>query len=160
MKKLVILLAFFAIVLAGSQDLKAQYNTGIGARLGPYLGLTIKHNFDQNSALEAIVEARYRGMFITGLYEYHIPLEAVDGLRLYVGGGAHIGYWSRAVGNTIYGSVERGAFVGIDGILGLEYTFDSAPINISLDYKPAYNFAYRNYGWGYDNGALSIRYVF
>lgn len=160
MKKVSALLLLAFLMVAGSQSLKAQYGTGIGARLGPYLGLTLKHNFDSNSALEGILEARYRGVFITGLYEYHIPIDAVDGLRVYVGGGAHIGYWTESRGNTIYGPVGRGAFIGVDAILGIEYTFDAAPINISLDYKPAYNFSNNSNGAGYDNGALSIRYVF
>ncbi len=52
-----------------------------------------------------------------------------------------------------------GPVIGIDGILGLEYTFDEIPLNLSLDILPSLNLIGSS-GWGGINGALSIRYVF
>jgi hypothetical protein len=49
--------------------------------------------------------------------------------------------------------------VGLDGILGLEYSFVGIPINISVDWKPAFNFAGHSGFWA-DGGAISIRYIF
>jgi hypothetical protein len=48
--------------------------------------------------------------------------------------------------------------MGIDGILGIEYTFDDAPINLGLDLKPSLNlFGYTGL-WA--EFGLSARYVF
>ena len=43
--------------------------------------------------------------------------------------------------------------------LGLEYTFDEIPLNLSLDLLPSINLI-GSTGWGGINGALSVRYVF
>jgi hypothetical protein len=49
--------------------------------------------------------------------------------------------------------------IGIDGILGIEYNFEEVPINIGVDWKPAFNLTGYSGFWG-DGGALSIRYIF
>ena len=47
---------------------------------------------------------------------------------------------------------------GIDGVAGIEYTFDEIPINISLDIVPSINvIPYVGY---WQRGAISVRYVF
>jgi hypothetical protein len=48
--------------------------------------------------------------------------------------------------------------VGVDGVVGIEYTFDEIPINLSLDIVPSFHvFPFVQY---WQRGALSIRYVF
>lgn len=161
MKKLLLLTITAAVMLISTQSAKAQYDWGIGARLGPWLGLTLKKNLDANGAIEGIFDTRWYGFQVTGLYEYHIPIKSVDGLRFYFGGGLHLGYWYKEYSNhPVWGYRDRGMYFGPDLILGIEYTFESIPINISADYKPSYYFWRGYHGGGYDNGALSIRYVF
>ena len=49
--------------------------------------------------------------------------------------------------------------VGIDGVLGLDYKVKGAPLDVSLDWQPSFNFVGYNYfegGWG----GLGIRYAF
>lgn len=161
MKKLLFLSMVACMMLIGVQSAKAQYDWGIGARLGPWLGLTVKKNLNANGAIEGIFDSRFDGFQATGLYEYHIPIEKVDGLRFYFGGGIHLGYWYKAYSShPRWGNRDRGMFWGPDLILGIEYTFDSFPLNISADYKPGY-YLWRGYrGPSVDNGALSLRYVF
>ena len=48
--------------------------------------------------------------------------------------------------------------IGIDGIIGLEYTFDEVPFSISLDWKPTFNIA-EHAAFLADEAGLSIRYV-
>jgi len=47
----------------------------------------------------------------------------------------------------------------MDGILGLEYTFSEAPINLSLDWKPEIELTPYN-GFIPGEGGFSVRYVF
>ena len=158
MKKYLLLLILPLLMLAAAPTAQAQYNNGIGLRLWYYPGITFKHKFSEQNALELIGDTRWGGFIITGLYEYHIPL-GPENLNLYVGGGGHLGLYNGNNRNNNWDGYGGGAFLGLDGIVGLEYTFEGAPINLSLDYKPSFNLVgYRGF-WG-DGGALSVRYVF
>jgi hypothetical protein len=90
-------------------------------------------------------------MRITGLYEIHGPITGAKGLQWYIGPGAHIGFY-----NTKNGG---GTFIGIDGVLGLDYKFNGAPINISLDWQPSFEFG-DGHGFAGSWGGLGIRYTF
>lgn len=151
MKKLVItfLLAVFVITFANAQD----YKTAIGLRGGWGYGLTLKHFLGEKAAVEGLLSSHWSGFDITALYEIHNPAFEVDRLKWYYGAGAHLGsYGNNYVGGT-------GLIIGIDGILGLEYSFSEFPINISVDWKPAFNIV--GYSHFYpDGGAFSIRYMF
>jgi hypothetical protein len=156
MKKIILTLTLviFISVYVSAQD----YNTGIGLRLGFSNGLTVKHFLSQRSAVEGLLATRWRGFDITGLYEVHNQAFDVERLNWYFGGGAHVGFWNGD--NTNWG--DRGinyTIIGVDGILGIEYNFREVPINMSLDWKPAFNLTGYTGFWG-DGGALSIRYIF
>jgi hypothetical protein len=158
-------LAAALLVICACSALHAQrapYTFGIGARAGLYLGLTGKYNFDGHSAIEVIGETRRKGVLVTGLYEYHFTLDGIDdALRLYLGAGGHVAYLSSAYINTIPGAPVRrdGLALGLDAIVGLEYTFPAIPINISIDYKPAFHY-WDRLRVATDNVGLAIRYVF
>lgn len=138
---------------------QSDYSTAIGLRAGFSQGLTIKHFIGSQDALEGIASFRYRGLVITGLYERHANAFDVERLNWYYGAGAHVGFWSYYDGHPWYDE-DDGArtAIGIDGILGIEYNIREIPINISLDYKPAFNIVGFN-NFIYDGGALSIRYM-
>jgi hypothetical protein len=156
MKKfmLTLTLALCIITLASAQD----YNTGIGLRGGLYNGLTLKHFIGERSAVEGLLSTRWAGFEITGLYEIHDRAFDVDRLNWYYGLGAHLGFYNGD--KTTWGDVGvTYTVVGIDGILGLEYNFSEIPINLSLDWKPAFNFIGYSRFFG-EGGALSIRYIF
>ncbi|WP_162343432.1 hypothetical protein [Cyclobacterium salsum] len=133
------------------------YATGIGLRAGVSNGLTVKHFIQSDVALEGILHSRWRGLVLTGLYEVHKDIREVRGLRWFYGGGAHIGSWNS--GNTVKRDYSGTTIVGIDGIIGLDFKFADAPINLSLDYKPAFNIINDAGFWG-DEVALSIRFTF
>jgi hypothetical protein len=62
--------------------------------------------------------------------------------------------------NTTWGTAATSyTVIGVDGILGLEYNFSEVPINISIDWKPAFNLVGYSRFFG-DGGALSLRYIF
>jgi hypothetical protein len=150
---LTLIIACCIVLMANAQD----YKTGIGLRAGFSSGLTLKHFKSRKIALEGLLTTRWQGFDITGLYEVHNKAFDVNNLNWYYGGGAHIGFyngnyadWGRT--GTTY------TVIGIDGILGLEYTFDEIPINLGIDWKPTFNLI--GYTGIWSEGALSIRYVF
>jgi hypothetical protein len=152
-----LLLPLFFVLAAATQG-KAQYDNAIGLRLWYYPGITFKHHISEPAALEFILDTRRGAFNLTGLYEHHFPL-GPENLNLYVGGGAHVGYYRYNDNNKYWGEYNGGAYLGVDGIVGLEYTFEAAPINLSLDWKPAFDLLGYRHFWG-DGGALSVRYAF
>lgn len=155
-KYLLLCLSIFAVAgMVRAQD----YQTGIGIRGGLSNGLTIKHFFSEKAAAEFLVASRWRGYNITGLYELHNDISSVSGLRWYYGAGAHVGRWKGYTNHPWFPKAEYYTVAGIDLILGLEYTFEELPLNLGIDYKPAFNFYGYTGFWG-DEGAVSLRFVF
>jgi hypothetical protein len=96
-----------------------------------------------------------RGFRITGLYEIHGNFNDAPGLRWYVGPGAHIGFYDYYNRNNHI----DGTYFGVDGVLGLDYKFNGAPINMSVDWQPSFEFG--DYvGFVGSWGGIAIRYTF
>lgn len=144
------------LIAAFATTVSAQsYKTGVGARLGYDSGITLKNFFTPASAFEGILSFSPRYFNLTGLYEYQQKLQGAPGLDWYVGLGAHVGgmhHKKDYEGNSFW--------VGLDLIGGLEYVFPTAPFTISLDWKPAFNFAGSYNDYWYSSLALSLRYTF
>ena len=158
MKKLTIALLTIATLFSSQFAFSQDYRTAIGLRAGTTNGLTIKHFTKPKVALEAIISSRWRGLGFTGLIEGHTRAFDVNRLNFFYGAGAHVYFWGE--GKRGYSPYpDRSSVVGLDGILGLEYNFREIPINVSLDWKPTYNFTVVDNFWG-DDAAVSIRYTF
>jgi hypothetical protein len=163
MKKSIILIAAICTTLiASAQRSKSSrssndqsYTTALGVKFYPG-GISLKHFIRETHALEGIGYFWERGVRITGLYEFYFDIKGVDGLRWYVGPGAHIGFYDDwRYNNKNY---KGGSYFGIDGVLGLDYKFANAPINLSIDWQPSVEFGY---GPGFTGnwGGLGIRYT-
>lgn len=158
MKKITItiILAICISFLGKAQD----YNTGIGLRGGFANGLTIKHFVSSKAAFEGIIASRWKGLELTGLYEVHGRAFSTERMKWYIGFGGHVGFWNGDNTNKYWGEPGTSyTVIGLDGILGLEYSFLEVPINIGIDWKPTFNFYGYSGFWG-DGGAISIRYIF
>ena len=155
MRKIVLTMIMFTAVamMVNGQD----YKTGIGLRVGPASGFTVKHFLNEKNALEGLLTTKWHGWDFTGLYEVHHLAFDTENLRWFYGGGAHIGFYN---GDHVeWGTPGTTTGVlGIDGIIGIEYTFDEAPINLGLDIKPALNLIGYTGFWA--EFGLSARYVF
>ena len=155
MRKVVLFSVILLLAVAGNAQNKttnsSSYTNALGVKVWDGGGITFKHFFNEKNAGELIGYFWSRGMRITGLYEIHGNIEGAAGLRWYIGPGAHIGFY-----NTKYGD---GSFAGIDGVLGLDYKFKGAPINMSLDWQPSFEFG-DNRGFVGSWGGLGIRYTF
>jgi hypothetical protein len=156
MKKLLVALVF--VLLIGLTVNGQDYKTSLGLRAGVPWGVTVKHFFSKANAVEGILASRWQGFVVTALLENEHWTGAYPGFNWFWGAGAHVGFWD-AGNNPNLNSSYTGSVIGLDGILGLEYTFDEIPLNLSLDILPTVNLI-GSTGWGGINGALSIRYVF
>ncbi len=151
--KRIIITALIMLAVASFSTAKAQadYGTGIGFRLsGWHNGLTLKHFISGQGALEGILSTYGGdGWYIRGLYEHHLPFFDVQHMNWYFGGGAYLGL------DDTYSAV------GLLGTLGLEYTFQAAPLSLGLDWQPMFPLTHRDYYKGYhEGGGFFIRYNF
>jgi hypothetical protein len=159
MKKILLLLSALAILQmsASAQAEGSSYQTAVGVKFYPG-AISIKHFVEDNRAVEGLASFWNYGFRVTGLYEIHGDINGAEGLKWYVGPGAHIGFYNDTW-KTNFPSRSSGVAIGIDGVLGLDYKINSAPINISLDWQPSFNvvgYTYFEGGWG----GLGIRYTF
>jgi len=153
-KALVSILVIVLVTNAHAQSSSVtgyEYRTSLGVKVWDGAGISLKHFFDEKNAGELIGYFWSGGTRFTGLYEIHGNINEAAGLRWYVGPGAHIGFYNSKNGD--------GAFIGIDGVLGLDYKFNAAPINLSLDWQPSFEFG-AGRGFVGSWGGLGIRYTF
>jgi len=155
MKKLLLIPLFFCLSFtAQSQD----FGSAIGARLGYPLSASYKFFVSESSAIEAIVGYRwflgYSYLTLGGAYQIHKDIDSVEGLQWYFGGGASAQLYSGSL-------IESSVGIGVQGYIGLSYTFDELPINLSVDWVPSINIGgYSGISrFGGSNGALAIRYI-
>jgi hypothetical protein len=159
MKKSILILALALTAFSIKSSAQHSYQTALGVRLGDPSGITLQHYISNNSALEGILGIGPNWFTITGLYELHQSFSSPDGLGWYIGFGGDIGALN---GTYHYNSHEYGGggfILGVDGILGLEYTIPQAPINLSLDWKPDINLTPFTGFFGGEFG-FSVRYTF
>lgn len=156
MKKPFLILLLFAVL--GLSSFGQDYRTSLGLRAGLPYGLTVKHFLSRYNAVEGVLASRWQGFIITGLYENEHQTGQYPGLNWFWGFGGHIGFWG-ANENPNLNEGYSGSVIGLDAILGIEYTFDEIPLNLSLDLLPSVNLI-GDTGMGGINGAISIRYVF
>lgn len=157
MKKVILsalLLTCAYLVQAQSRSSNStSYQTALGIKIWDGGGITLKHFITDRNAIEGIGYFYRRGFRLTGLYEIHGDIDGAAGLKWYVGPGAHIGFYN----NKYYDNSH--VVLGIDGVLGLDYKFNTAPINLSIDWQPAFEFA-NDFGFNGSWGGLGIRYTF
>lgn len=150
MKKLV-LISIFSIAFFAAN---AQYKHGLGLAFGSPSGISYKTFMNDSKALDFTVGGFGHYFIVTGMYEIHNQL--ADQFRWYYGPGAHIGSWS----GTKYG---EGAFVGVDGVIGLELK-PNIPFSFSLDLRPGINLLGNqwdnNYHWFWWQSQFAVRYTF
>ena len=140
---LIIVLALFIRQAEAQENLKQA-----GFRFGNTTGFTGRIITEDNFAFEGIFGFRNGGVQLYGLFETRKPLylNRVENMFLYFGGGAHIGFvkWNEydQYYDPYHGYYDDnydwhiGAAFGLDGIIGMEYSFNAAPISMAVDFKP------------------------
>jgi hypothetical protein len=154
MKKQIFLCMIAALVVATTANAQSNgrsYTTALGVKFLDGAGITLKHFISERDALEGIGFFWNQGTRITGLYELHYDINGAPGLKWYIGPGAHIGLY-----NTKNGG---GSWAGIDGVLGLDYKINNAPLNLSADWQPSFEFG-TGRGFTGNWGGIGVRYTF
>ena len=149
------------IIFSISYYAKAQVNPhAIGVRLGGNgdvngIELSYQKGFSEVNRLELDLgfggNSHQSRFFLAGIY--HWVWNITEGLNWYIGPGAGIGYYS-------YDDSEDYVNVVVGGQIGLEYDFNTldAPILLSLDVRPMWDFIGDNAGLGW-GAALGVRYT-
>ena len=140
-KLLLIVLALWINQTSAQENIKQA-----GFRFGNTTGFTGRIITEDNFAFEGILGFRSGGLQLYGLFESRKPLylNRVENMFLYFGAGAHLGFvrWNEyeqnydPYHNYYDDDWHVGAAFGIDGMLGMEYSFVSAPISLAVDFKP------------------------
>jgi hypothetical protein len=167
MKKL-ILSAFMLLGLAFSAQAQDISKNALGLRLGDNDGfggeISYQRGMGSNNRLEFDLGWRNSkdvdAFKLVGLYQWVWNIDG--GFNWYAGVGAGVGSWSFDAPDG-YNGKDSGSFVLAAGDLGIEYNFQEAPIQLSLDFRPEIYFGgdYADFrdGFGPDI-ALGIRYKF
>jgi len=164
MKKVImslVVIVSLATVTAKAQNMSSDYNTALGVKVwGNGGGISLKQFIGNNNALEGIGYFWKGGVRITGLYEIHFDIADAPGLKWYIGPGVHIGMYNDYYYDRYYDDGRTsGSYFGVDGVIGLDYKFNGAPINLSLDWQPSFEFG-DSQGFMGSWGGLGIRYTF
>ncbi len=153
--------ALVACILTIGLAANAQsYSSAVGLRLGYPLSVSYKQFLNENGAIEAFGGFRswsgYSWVNLGAMYEHHQPIPNVDGLNWYFGGGASVFFWNY---KDVFLEDEASVSFGILGTIGLDYKFEEVPINVSVDWVPAFFVNGYDNGFSADYGAVSVRYV-
>jgi outer membrane protein W len=146
-------------MLSLSNSLAQNYKTAVGARIGYPLTLSGKYFIDESIAVEANLGLRafsgYSWVALSAAGLKHKPLDVLDGLNWYYGAGLSVYFWRFDQITTLSSSSS----LGLQGYLGLDYTFKKTPINITLDWTPTFFIKSFTPGLGTRFGGLGIRYT-
>ena len=144
MKKVVLIaVVFFVTASVYSQ----VYEKQVGLRLGVTPGITAKIIKNDRTAIEGMLGFRNGGIQMYGLVESYHPLIKTNTRHwmIFFGVGGHIGYingydrvkrWSNTAGYYYEEQRISGIVLGIDGVIGTDYTFNKVPITLSIEFKP------------------------
>jgi hypothetical protein len=132
------------------------YKKAIGVKMYPS-AISYKSFMTNSKAIEVLGYFTLDGFRTTLMIEKYSAFANTENLSWYIGYGGHLGIWSETWKNN-NPNQKAGISLGVDGILGLDYKVKNAPLNLSIDWQPSFNFVGASYfesGWA----GLGIRYT-
>lgn len=155
-------LAYAPLMRSGKPSKNRPYIHGIGASYGLNYGLSYKHFFAEEDAIEVTLASRWKGGFITGLYKKCI---APDGpgtaFRWVFGGGPRVGFYNGKNYKDYLGlnrDEKTYTLVGIAGTIGFEVFMVKLPFTLGLEYRPFFDLIGKDDS--FIDGVVSARFVF
>ncbi|MFD1166713.1 hypothetical protein ACFQ2C_13965 [Sphingobacterium daejeonense] len=167
MKKILQITLVFIALIASSNLANAQLQSqhAVGARFGSATGITYRYTMSPDKAIEGILSiqgnsesSRFR---LVGLYENHMPL--YNDFTWFWGFGGSVGSYTHKAYTNAQGDRFDKYYklaLSIDGIVGAEYKIPQAPLALSLDIKPYFDFLEESGFRIWDGVGFSIRYTF
>jgi hypothetical protein len=148
MKKILMPALIISVISVSNRIHAQEYKMALGARFTTAQAIvnnavSFRYFLNENNALEALLS--FDEVTIGGLYEVYRPLGA-PGFQWFFGGGAYVSFNDVNV-------------VGAMGVVGLDYTFQKVPINISIDWKPELSLV-KEIGFEASTVGLGIRFAF
>jgi hypothetical protein len=152
MKRVILILALF-LSIAQISNAQAR-GKAIGLRFGNGGEISFQSALSRTNRLELDLGMNHwsnsyyhSGLEFSGVYQWVWGLKSIaPGMNWYLGLGA-----------TALSYYSTGFDVGLAGQIGIEYNF-KIPLQLSLDYRPAFFFV-DDYGY-YDGARLALRYRF
>lgn len=160
MRKANWVLLTIGIILFSFDQAAAQLTSqhAVGGRFGSATGFNYRYTLSEDRAVEGILSvqsnSKTRRFRMVGLYEYHKPL--AENFSWFYGFGGSIGSFKYKEGANSSSEMS----LSVDGIIGVEYHIPEAPLSISLDLKPYFDFIQESSIRFIDPFGLSIRYKF
>jgi hypothetical protein len=132
------------------------YKKAIGVKMYPS-AISYKSFMTSSKAIEVLGYFTLDGFRTTVMIEKYSAFANTEPLSWYIGYGGHLGIWSEEwkKNNPTH---KAGIALGVDGIIGIDYKVKNAPLNLSIDWQPSFNFVGSSYfesGWA----GLGIRYT-
>ncbi|TDX00974.1 hypothetical protein [Dinghuibacter silviterrae] len=146
------------VLPVAAQSFDDTYQNAVGIHFGWWRGvaLSLKHFINDDAALEARASLWKYGGEVCVLYQFYGDVPDIDGLRWYAGGGAHVGQYNLAWAKYNPSELNRW-YLGPDGVAGMDYKFQGAPIDMSFDVQPRMYFPV---GWVDLWGGIGVRFAF
>lgn len=126
----IITLCLLGLLAGGAVNrLSAQdYKVAIGIRFStdaPTLSnsISVKYFMEESKAIEGLVSFGSR-FGLGALYEKYQLIGATPAFTWFYGAGGYVGF------------EDNKTWLGPTGVVGIDYKFPNAPINLSLDWKP------------------------
>lgn len=115
----------------------AQNNLSLGLRAGLTPGFTARWQASPSLDAHLLWSFRQGGTQLTGMVSRDIPFSNTR-IKIYYGGGAHLGYYRDRLTNGIDEVPFRQNHLafGIDLLGGVAYDIPKTPLTVSVDYKP------------------------
>lgn len=108
--------------------------------------VSIKYCMDEQNAVEGLISFGSR-FGLGALYEKQQIIGGIPAFKWFYGAGGYVGFENHTT------------YVGPTGIVGLDYKFQNAPINLSLDWKPELDIAPK-INFVPDAFAATVRFTF
>lgn len=165
-------LVLFFPFLSIAQPSLQEYSQSAGVRFGSTTALTYKKFLVTEEAIEIFVSGRRDGLQLTTMYVFHEPMKIAfsPNFYAYYGAGGHFGYERRNDLSKVLVGVSGDDFVfeeetffvmGADFLIGLEYRWLAAPLTISFDVKPYFDYiGMRKTDAKFWDSAISFKYIF
>lgn len=156
------LIQFISILFLSFYSYSQPYQFAIGVKgdmsttNSDLAQFSFKKFYSQSDAFEINVGTGRRFLWMEGMMLKHFVLR--NNLFWYGGAGADFGYWNTNYDRKYNTSERSGFWSGINGAIGIEYTFEYFPLNFALDTGPTLRFLPESeLGW---KVGIACRYAF